>query len=181
MNRLISVTLVLVLLPLQVAADETIAPAWYLEEIALLTAGTGRWVTDNARYRSDEEPFDAYVTEWVAGFGGTTMTGRLYGMQDGEASVDFWEFRQYWHPGLQQVVVEQYGWGSRVGLGTAWREGNVTHSRQTFYAADGSSSEQGHRSYFPDTDTHVTNSFDINDDEWKPRRTYTWRRSDSQD
>lgn len=42
MNRLIPVSLVLVLLPLQLAADDTIAPAWYLEEIALLTAGTGR-------------------------------------------------------------------------------------------------------------------------------------------
>ena len=176
MVRKFALAFTLLLSSWQVAAEDRLAPAWYLEEIALLTAGTGRWVTDNARYRSDEEPFDAYVTEWVAGFGGTTLTGRLYGLQGDEASVDFWEFRQYWHPGLQQVVVEQFGWGSRVGLGTAWREGDVTHSRQTFYAADGSSSEQGHRSSFPDDDTHVTESFDIEGDDWTSRRTYTWHR-----
>lgn len=181
MNRLIAVALPFLLFPWHIAAEDQLAPAWYLEEIALLTAGSARWVTDNSRYRSDEEPFDAYVTEWAAGFGGTTLTGRLYGLQGDEASVDFWEFRQYWHPGLQQVVVEQFGWGSRVGLGTAWREGDVTHSRQTFYAADGSSGEQGHRSTFPEADTHITESFDIEGDTWTSRRTYTWHLADSEE
>ena len=176
MSRLKAITLVIFLLPAALAATDNIAPAWYLKEIATLTAGSGRWVADNSMYRSEQEPFDAYATEWVAGFGGTTMTGRLYGIHDGEHSVDFWEFRHYWHTGLQKVVVEQFGWGSAVGLGTAWQEESATHTRQTFYAADGSAREDGHVSYFPDSDTHVTESFDIDDDEWVARRKYTWRR-----
>lgn len=153
------------------------APEWYLQGIATLTAGSGRWVTDNARYKSDEESTDEYVTEWKASFGGTTMTGRLYGITDGEESVDYWEFREYWHPGRQEVVMEQFGWNGVVGIGTSWREGNVTVSDQEFMSADGKQWRAGHRGHFPDENTHVTDSFDINDGEWTERRSYTWKRA----
>lgn len=180
MKRLSLLVVTVVIAPLQLAADDDIAPAWYLEEIATLTAGSGRWIADNSAFRSEQESYDAYVTEWVAGFGGTTMTGRLFAIQDGTESVDFWEFRQYWHPGLEKVVVEQFGWGSVVGVGTSWQEDGVTRTLQTFYAADGSSREEGHASYFQDDVTHVTESFDVVGDQWTPRRKYTWRRTDSQ-
>lgn len=157
-----------------VGAQEA-APQWYLDEIATLTAGSGRWVADNARYKSDEEPFDAYVTEWRSSFGGTTMTGRLFGMQDGEETASFWEFRQYWHPERREVVVEQFGHGGSAGIGTAWHDGQATKSQQTFYSPARPPSKTGHSSWFPDQQTHVTESFDINGDTWKPRRVYTWK------
>jgi hypothetical protein len=106
------------------AAAESPPPDWYLEEIELLTSGSGRWEADNIAYKSDEEQFDAYVTEWRSSFDGLTMTV----------------------------------------------------SDQEFSAPDGRQWRAGHRSYFPDNATHVTDSFDIVDDLWTERRSYTWKK-----
>lgn len=158
------------------AGEESPAPDWFLDEIELLTSGSGRWETDNAAYMSDDEPFDTYVTEWQSSFDGQTMTGRLFGLKSGEESVTFWEFRQYWHPVRQEAIVEQFGWGGVIGVGTIWREEAVTVSDQAFSAADGRQWRAGHRSYFPDNATHVTDSFDIADGQWTARRSYTWKK-----
>lgn len=154
------------------------APDWFLEEIATLTAGTGRWTADNGKYKGENEPYDAYATEWQSAFDGTSMTGRLYGIIDGKEVAEFWQFRQYWHPGQKEAVVEQFGWGGTVGLGTAWHEDGETKSDQSFFAVDGSVNRTGHVSSFPDPNTHITASFDIVDDEWQPRRVYTWHRDE---
>lgn len=160
------------------ASDTHSARDAFLEEIALLTAGSGRWIADNAEYVSEQEPYDAYGTEWQSSFGGTILSGRLFGVTDGEETGTFWEFRQYWHPGRQVVVVEQFGGASVIGIGTAWVDDGRTHTLQTFYAGDGSTQNQiGHRSHFPDAQTHVTESYDVVDDEWILRRSYTWRRA----
>lgn len=150
-------------------------PAWFLEEIATLTANGGRWVTDNSAYKNENEPFEAYGMVWSSSFDGVTMTGRLFGIKDGVETGNFWEFRQYWHPQERRAVLEQFGWGGVVGIGTSWREGETTKSRQTFYAPDGTASETGHASSFPDATTHITESFDIVDDTWSPRRKYVWQ------
>lgn len=152
------------------------APDWFLEEIVTLTAGDGRWITDNSEYKNEQETFDAYVTEWVASFDGTVMSGRLFGRSNGKDTGNFWEFKQYWHPQRQEVVIEQFGWGGTIGIGTQWRDGRETKSSQTFFAADGTATQTGHISSFPTSDTHVTESFDIKGDTWKPRRKYTWQR-----
>lgn len=70
-------------------APSNAAPKWFLDEIATLTSGSGRWVTSNAEYQGENEPYDAYGTEWVSEFGGTSMRGRLFGMIDGEEVGDF--------------------------------------------------------------------------------------------
>jgi hypothetical protein len=155
----------------------TVAPAWFIQEIATLTAGSGRWIADNSAYKSEQEPYEAYGTEWIASFDGTTMSGRLFGIKDGEETANFWEFRQYWHPGRGVAVVEQFGWGGTVGVGIAWRDGEKTRSDQAFFTPGGSVSRTGHSSEFPDSDTHLTESFDIEDEAWLPRRTYTWHRA----
>lgn len=161
----------------QASNSPTAAPEWFAREIATLTSGSGRWIADNSEYKSEQEPFDAYGTEWTASFDGTTLSGRLFGIKDGKETVNFWEFRQYWHPGRGEAVVEQFGWGGTVGVGIAWQDGATTRSDQTFFAPDGSASRTGHISEFPDNDTHITRSFDIEDGIWQARRTYTWRRA----
>ncbi len=159
------------------AASSRVAPEWFLQEIATLTAASGRWITDNSEYKSEQEPYDAYGTEWTSSFGGTSMSGRLFGIQDGKETANFWEFRQYWHPAHGVAVLEQFGWGGTVGVGTAWQEGATTKSDQTFFTADGRTNRTGHISEFPDQDTHVTQSFDIENNVWIARRSYTWRRT----
>ena len=153
------------------------APQWYLDDIKTLSAEGGRWIADNSEYKSENEPFEAYGTEWMSGFDGDTMTGRLFGVKDGkDLAFDFWEFRQYWRPDKREAVVEQFGWGGALGLGVLRQDGSGTLSDQTFYNADGSVTRTGHKSHFPDKDTYVTESFDIVGDAWKPRRKYVWKR-----
>jgi hypothetical protein len=151
-------------------------PQWYLDDIKNLAADGGRWIADNSAYKSEQEPYEAYGVEWVSGFDGATMTGRLFGLKEGKETVNFWEFRQYWRPDKKEAVVEQFGWGGAVGIGALVQDGAGTKSDQTFYNADGSISRTGHRSSFPDKDTHVTDSFNIVDGKWKPHRSYTWKR-----
>ena len=171
---------ILFIVPLGLADNERSAsapPGWFLEEIAVLTDGSGRWITDNAAYRSDQETYDAYGTEWTGSFGGTTMSGRLFGLENGKEAATFWEFRQYWHPTRGEVVVEQFGGGGTVGIGTMWRDGDATKAQQTFHAVSGGSRQVGHVSSFADDGAHVTESFDIVDGEWTPRRKYVWHRA----
>lgn len=151
------------------------APQWYLDDVDFLTRDGGRWVASNADYQGENEPMEAYVIEWEKGYA-NSMTGRLYGIVDGEPTGDFWRFRQYWHPGKGKAILEQFGLGGAVGVGTLWQDGDVNKTLQTFYAPDGSASDQGHEAHNPDGDTHVTASFDVADGVWKERRSYSWKR-----
>lgn len=170
--------------PAAVTAAEpaTRAPDWFRSEIAQLSAEGGRWIADNAAYRSENEPFEAYGTEWISGFDGDTMRGRLFGVKDGnETAFDFWEFRQYWHPGRKEGIVEQFGWSGALGAGSITQDDGGTKSEQVFYNPDGSVTRTGHIAKFTDANTYVTESFDIIGDEWRPRRTYVWKRQPKAD
>lgn len=157
-------------------AQPAAAPQWFLSEIAALAADGGRWIADNSAYKNEQEKWDAYGIEWKSSFDGTTLSGRLYAIKDGKEIGDFWEFRQYWHPGRKEGVVEQFGWGGVVGAGKVWRDGDATKMDQVFFTADGGQSRTGHIGRFPDANTHITESFAIEGDEWKPNRKYVWKR-----
>lgn len=158
-------------------AQPAAAPQWFLDEIAALTADGGRWIADNTAYKSEQEQWDAYGVEWKSSFDGTTMSGRLFAMKDGKEIGDFWEFRQYWHPGRKEAILEQFGWNGIVGAGKVWRDGDQTKMDQTFFTVDGVESRTGHIGALPDANTHVTESFTITGDEWKPNRKYVWKRA----
>lgn len=159
------------------AEDTAKPPQWFLDDISAITADGGRWVADNSAYKSENEPFDAYGIEWSSGFNGITMSGRLFGIRDGKETANFWEFRQYWHPGRKQGILEQFGWGGMVGIGVIEPgENGETISAQEFFSADGTRKHAGHKSRFPDADTHESESFDIVDGEWVARRQYIWKR-----
>ena len=64
------------------------APQWYLDDIEFLTRDGGRWVASNTEYQSEDEPMEAYVLEWKNGYA-NSMTGRLYGVVNGEPTGDF--------------------------------------------------------------------------------------------
>lgn len=181
MNKIMIMGLLLAVPAIANADDEKAvepAPQWYLAEIQKLSAGSGRWVADNSAYQTDTEPYESYVTEWVASFDGTTLRGRLFGIVQGEETPNFWEFRQYWHPGRAEVVIEQFGGQGAVGIGTMQMDNGKIRSDQSFWFPGGSTTRTGHISFFDDATTHVTESFDIVDDDWIPRRKYTWERED---
>jgi hypothetical protein len=98
-------------------------------------------------------------------------------LQNGREVADFWEFRQYWHPSRQEAVVEQFGWGGALGIGTLRREGDKTRMDQTFFTPGRPAARRGHVSHMPSPNTHVTESFDVEDGKWQPRRKYVWKRA----
>lgn len=154
--------------------DEEDIPAWVLDHLA---QQVGRWVTDNAAYKGDQEPFDAYGLEWAWGLGEQSITGRLFGIQAGEEAGTFWEFRVFWHPGEQQLKLYQYGGNGAVGIGSIQRTGeHKTEALQTFFGPDGSSSQIGHREEIIDGAQH-SQSFNIGEDgSWTINRSYVWHR-----
>lgn len=179
MKNLLAALIALLSAPgLAFAADAPAkAPQWYLDDIANLTANGGRWIADNSDYKNENEQFDAYGVEWKSGFDGDMMTGRLFAIKDGkETPFNFWEFRQYWHPARGEAVVEQFGWNGVVGIGVLRKDGDGTLSDQEFFNPNGAVTRTGHKSAYPDKDTHITDSFDIVDGEWRPRRKYVWKR-----
>ncbi|MEM7281267.1 MAG: hypothetical protein AAF438_06540 [Pseudomonadota bacterium] len=158
------------------AQEGAAPPKWLLREIQQVTAHGGRWVADNQEYQSENEPYEAYVTVWTANAGGYTMHGRLFGIRSGQETPDFWQYRQYWHPGERRVVLEQFGWGVTVGIGRVWQEGDSTHSSQTFYRPGSPPRQEGHKTQYIDEDTKTTESFSIEEGQWLPQRNYTWHR-----
>ncbi|MEZ5896037.1 MAG: hypothetical protein R3C51_06490 [Parvularculaceae bacterium] len=175
--RAIIFTLIALIAGSAAAEESAKPPQWFLDEISAMTADGGRWIADNKVYKNDNETFDAYGIEWVSGFNGATMTGRLFGIRDGKETSNFWEFRQYWHPGRKQGVLEQFGWGGVVGIGvlTSGEDGE-TITDQEFFSVDGSLKRVGHISRFTDANTHEGGSYDIIDGDWIADRQYVWKR-----
>lgn len=164
-------------------ADQTLdkkgPPTWYLENVRFMTADGGTWIADNAPHKSDDEPWDAYGIEWNSGPGGFSMSGRLFGIKEGERSdLDFWLFSQYWDPTRQKAVVQQFGWGSvGVGIMTSGKETGDTVLEQTLTAFDGTSSKVAHRASNPSDNIHVTTSYEVDESgAWTEQRTYRWKR-----
>lgn len=160
-----------------VAQDNSAIPDWFTQHMEEMTQGNGRWIADNAAYKSDAEPYDAYGLEWTWGIGQKSLTGRLFAMQDDEELGTIWKFREVWHPGEQQVYLYQYGSDGTFGVGTVHlSEGNIRQSDQTFFNPDGTTFRSGHRMEIVG-DEQRAQSFNIMPDgTWQERRSYVWKR-----
>lgn len=151
-------------------------PAWAEEE---MRSSEGRWVADNSAYKSAEEPYDAYGLEWRSATGGTSITGRLFALKEGEELGTFWEYRLIWHPEKESLWLFQFGTDGTFGEGAVVRTGPAsTELDQTFYSPSGSISRSGHRETREDG-RRITKSFGIDaDGTWTPRREYIWVKED---
>jgi hypothetical protein len=158
-------------------AERPLPAEWFVEHTQFLTQQGGRWVTDNFAYESENEPFDAYGLEWKPGLGGKTLTGRLFGLQDGKDAGTFWEFRIVWHPGEGRAYVHQFGGDGTFGVGTMEpvAEGKV-RIVQDFFHPDGSRSRLAHDSTHGPGEWIHDQSYDIAEDgAWEERRSYDWK------
>ena len=159
--------------------QSTPAPQRYVDEIEYLSRDGGRWVADNSAYKSENEPMESYVLEWRKSYA-NSATGRLFGMVDGKETGTFWEFKQYWHPGKAEAVVEQFGLSGVVGIGRIWHEDGKTKTEQVMYVPDGSAAMLGHIQQVTTENEHTAESYDIVDGKWVLNRTYVWKRAADQ-
>ena len=149
-------------------------PQWLTDDWAARIQGSGTWVTDNAAYQSEQEPFDAYGIEWTYGLGNSYLKGRLYGIKEGMEARTFWEFIEYWDPALGEARVIQIGDDGTVGKGRIWKGSkDRIKERQVFTSPDGTTFEGGHVIWIEDGEQH-TQSYSIVDGVWKKHRYYVW-------
>lgn len=155
-------------------------PDWLRAHMQFLTHGSGRFITDNSAYVSEQEPIEAYGTEWAWGVGEQSVTGRLFGLKDGKEIATFWEFRLVWHPGEAQALLYQFGASGVFGVGPMTLSGPGQHQLdQSFFGPDGTRFRVAHDSAETDDDTQLTQTYDVGDDGTRtPRRKYIWNRAD---
>ena len=154
------------------------APSWYQDHIAYMTRDGGRWQTSNAEYQNESEPFASYVIIFTPVFGGTGMTGRLFGVSDGSETGDFWQFREYWDPARDTAFLEQFGWGGAIGIGPLMQADDHLLAVQEFRAPGSDPYTEKHEFLIVGEDTHVTPTYRVGDDgELVPGRSYVWVRS----
>ena len=164
--------------PLSSADDGVGQPEWFRQHLAYLAAGDGTWLADNARFKSDEEPFDAYEVTYAWGPGKHTVSGSLRAHRDGEVTGVIWEYRVFWDPATGKGILQQWGVGGAYGVGETMQVDDKTlRSEQTFYGLDGSSSRIAHDWILDGPLQHITHSFSFEDGAWKAGRTYTWKRA----
>lgn len=159
--------------------ETTALPKWLIDHFTFMTAGSGRWITDNAEFTSENEPFDKYGTEWKWGVGKQSIRGRLFGMNGSKEAGDFWEYRIYWHPKEKRAVFEQFGAGGIFGVGemrnVTLGDGKAEKSvEMVFYSPDGSTWHDLHK-LIEMQGEHTTHSFKLEAGNWRPQRTYVWR------
>lgn len=152
-------------------------PDWFLESLRGRTTDGGLWITDNAEYLEEDGGIDAYGIEWTAGFSATSMTGRLFGLRDGEETGTYWQFRTFWHPGTGEVRVYQFGADGTVGMGTLEiRDSDGAEILvQDFYRPDGGSYRTRHVTLV-DGDREQGTSENWVDGAWETGRRYVWYR-----
>ncbi len=152
------------------------APDWFLQHIAEMTANGGVWQTSNAKYQSESETFDHYGLEWQQGIHAATMTGRLFGLKEGQRSKDFWHFRVYWDAAANVGIIQQFAPSGVVGTGTLVGFGEGTMTEQTFVNPNGTSRKDRHHAW-TDATGHTTVSYGYEDGAWTERRRYIWQQN----
>jgi hypothetical protein len=176
MKILITKILMVFLISIPLHSQSTKIPNWLVQEWEHLTYDTGIWITDNAAYQNENEPYDAYGLEWEWGLGKNSIKGKLFGIKDGENVGTFWEFRTFWHSGKEKAFTEQFGGDGTYGVGEiSLRENDIPRMLQTFYSPDGSSYKVGHESVTTATEHKTTSYFVDGDDNWIKNRNYIWK------
>ena len=139
--------------------------------------GEGIWITDNGKYKTENEPYEAYGMEWEWGLGKKSLSGRLYCIQNGRDVRTAWTFLEFWDPQTGELKLLQIGGDGTIGNGTIRLEkDSSTRSLQTFSSPNGTSFTIGHQAKNVNGESHIS-SFNVDGDQWTPRRSYIWKNS----
>lgn len=161
------------------AQQQGALPGWWTVHVDFMSRDGGTWVAPNPANESDPGQPDAFGMQWRAVSGGHALVGRLYGIEAGAETTEFWTYREFWHPGERRAILQQWGFSGVYGVGETGGETAHDQLEQTFWLPDGRSWRDGHR-VVEDGDTYVTHQFNIDDaNNWTPNGSYTWTRQRS--
>lgn len=161
------------------AAQQTPAhtmPDWWIEHVDFMSRNGGTWIAPNPANETDPSQPDAFGLEWRAAYDNHVLVGRLYGVEAGQETGEFWTYREFWHPGERRAILQQWGFSGVYGVGETGAATRHEQLEQTFWLPDGRSWRDGHR-VVEDGDTYITHQFEIDEQGvWTPNGSYTWRR-----
>ena len=149
-------------------------PEWYEEE---MQRQPGTWVADNKDYMNEQETDDAYAIEWTRGAGGQSLLGVLYGLKNGKKTHEYWQFIQFWDVVEKKArVIQISAFSPTKGEGFLEKVDSLhTKLVQTFVSSNGNSFVDAHKTEIH-PDHEISTSFKIENDEWKRKRTYHWKK-----
>ena len=152
-------------------------PQWWHDHIDFITRDGGTWVTDNPDVTDDPNSPDQFGMEWWSVNYDTQLRGRLYGLRDGEVIGEYWTFAEFWHPGEQKVVIEQWSLIGGYGVGETRRlDESRGESEQTFWTTSGEVTRSGHRT-FENGDRYENETYSIDEDgNWTLTGGFDWDR-----
>ena len=146
-------------------------PDWFQAE---MERKIGNWVANNNEYMSEEETDNAFGLRWDWGAGKTSIVGKLYGMKDGVATNEYWQFLQFWDSEAQKARVIQISADGLVGEGYLEPVSEEqTKLEQTFVPSEGEIYSEGRRTKIF-ADHEVSTTYKIIEDRWVEDRSYTW-------
>lgn len=173
----VSLAALALLVPQAVRAgtDEPVPP-WFEQEIEYLTRAGGRWITDNSEYLSEEDPYSAYGIEWRKGLSGLTARGRLFAIDSVGDTHDLWELYLYWNPLDRKAVAMQVHPDGNFGVGELTAISDTERELvQVFRAPGGGTFSFRHRETRSENEKR-SQTFIKGDADWRPNRTYVWKR-----
>lgn len=152
-------------------------PQWLEMEWENQTQGSGTWIADNAKFKSENEPYDAYGLQWQYGIGKKSITGRLFVLKDDKDHGTVWEFRVFWNPAEKKAVIQQFGSDGTFGIGEiTLTDLNKYKTEEVFTSPHGLVYSSGHlKEYLNKKSTKVTSFIIDEQGNWNENRTYIWK------
>lgn len=175
MNHLKIVCSILVFFLSHFASAQSLPPKEVQADWENLTQDGGNWVADNAAYKNDNEPFEAYGLTWTWGFAKKSINGTLYGIQDGKKAGTFYEFKMFYHPKKNRIMYYQFGTDGTVGEGEIKLTGTHSEVLTTFFMPGGGTYKQRHEEDIKKGERHSSDFNLKSDGTWEKGRTYIWK------
>lgn len=146
-----------------------------LKNWEILTSKSGIWTTDNSKYKSQNEPYDQYQLFWKFDDAKNSLTGKLYGIQEGKEKTEFWNFHTFWDAVKQKAIVFQISPNGSYGIAESeMLSDSLEQSLGVFHYSNGLSESSKHQSITKPTE-HTTISFSMDENgNWIKNRTYVW-------
>lgn len=150
-------------------------PTQLMENWKILTSNSGIWTTDNSKYKSQNEPYNQYQLQWKFDEGKNSLTGKLYGIQEGKEKVEFWHFNTFWDAVKRKAIVFQISPNGSYGVAESeMLSDSIEQSLGVFHYSNGQSESSKHQSITKPTE-HITTSFTMDaSGNWLTNRTYKW-------